>query len=210
MTQYAKGAKGSTSRKIWCPSCAAEADIPARNDVGPEQVVLWGYVAHPDMRCDSCNRWFCEWDRVVAITHVEHIRDYRPWESYYLIPEEVQDDEHEEIPPREDPEVLIERILSGSDLEMYRAALELPGPANQDCEQDGLGGAETQAFVSEASSGSGDAASKRHLETRNFPATEQTSSAARPGLPEIGEIVRLAIVVGVPVSVLVAILWSAR
>lgn len=210
MTQYAKRANGPMIRKIWCPSCAAKADIPAKNEVGPEQVVLWGYVAHTDMHCDRCNFWFCEWDRAVAITHVEHIDDYRPWEAYYLIPEEVQDDEHEVIPPREGPEVLIEKILSGGDLEMYRTALKLSGPATDDCEQDVLSGAETQAFVSEAPSGSGDAASERNISTGDSPATGQTPSAARPGPSELGEILRLAIVIGVPVSVLVAILWSAR
>lgn len=197
-------------RKIWCPSCAAKADIPDRNEVGPEQVVLWGYVAHTDMLCDRCNFWFCEWDRAVAITHVEDIRDYRPWEAYYLIPEEVQDDEHEETPPREDPELLIEKILSGGDLERYRAALELPGPAKEDREQDVLGGAEAQAFSSEAPWGLGDAASERGLAKEDSAATERTLSSARPGLAEVCEIIRLAIVVGVPVSVLVAILWSAR
>lgn len=207
MTQYAKRANGPMIRKIWCESCAAKANIPAKNEVGPEQVVVWGYVAHTEMLCDRCNFWFCEWDRAVAITHVEHIDDYRPWEAYYLIPEEVQDDEHEVIPPREGPEVLIEKILSGGGLEMYRAALELPGPTAEDREQDVLGVAEAQAFVSDAP---GDSASERDIATGDSPATEQTPSAARPGLAEVGEIVRLAIVVGIPVSVLVAILWSAR
>lgn len=78
------------TRYIWCPNCAAGANITQQDHRGETTAIRWGFLAHPSVRCDGCRSDLPAGELAVAITHHARRRDYAPWESYFLIPLEEE------------------------------------------------------------------------------------------------------------------------